>query len=859
MVARTCKRAVQGKAAVWAALALWPAGALAADAPPPKVVVFCERGFPYFGANQAISPRVVVETLKAVGINAQLADVHAVAGGALKPADVKCLVWVYGNTFPREAAGAIEEFHRHGGCIVATGVPFTHPCTPVERGGRVFWRDEGHEDFGGHDRIGIGRVGGFVPGHSARLAPVPGAPFELTPMRYGMPVQSYSVPAGVGGFFFLGTADLPREDQVSGVIGVEDGGRPLGVPVAILRHGCERFRGAVDVWAGTQWLCDPRDPAEVLLARQLILRSVVYALEASASLAPQEARAVRARVADWCRRHVLPQRRLLKYSGKPRPRLLPASPTLSPNASVTVHPVTADPQDVRTALACLQGHVNRREPRLYLEYTEHDAKWLAWYRERGYVGQIERIENADEVVARFRTEVAGAVISEERFVNIATMLASVVGGIACTPELAARWSLPVIADLRGRWRTDAQAYRWAFDRLWPQMSHQVLCCGHPRRSPQQTDYLVAHRIFTFFVSGATDAADEGKDPVEETLLAEKLLAATEPNSAVLGWWGWGDPPEGIGEYWGMTLASRYAKVTIGTEFMTNMSFHSAVPGPKRLRQELLPREPRLPLDRTKVYVAAAVLDSGNDPWYWLRPQRDVWEAPGRGQTPLGWIIGPALHDLAPGIAEWYYRHLTPRDELICALSGLGYMNIPDYATAFTNRDALLRDYLAMTRQYMERLDLRTLQTYHGSWGEPSDYGRKGDLALFARCLPGLVALLPDVGRHNATTYDIANYLLPGYGGRSRVPVFHCLTRWIPWYYTTDLLDRPEDAEIAGLVREVQAMTPPHRPAFLLAFVLSWTFRPEMVNAAARQLGPEYVFVTPSELAALFLEYKATHP
>ncbi|MCX7598796.1 MAG: GxGYxYP family putative glycoside hydrolase, partial [Armatimonadetes bacterium] len=683
-----------------------------------------------------------------------------------------------------------------------------------------------------------------------------GAPFVLSPMRQGVAVQSYSVPAGVGGFFFLGAADLPPEDQVTGVLAVEDGGEPVGFPVAILRHGCQRFRGAIDVWAGTQWLCDPRDPAEVLLARQLILRSTIWVLEASGSLAPEEARPARARLEQWCAKHLLPARQPLKYSGRPRPRLLPACPTLRPGAEVIVHSVATDPQDVRVALACLQGHVNRRQPRLYLEYTEHDAKWLDWYQERGYVGQVERVESADELLSRFRSEVAGAVVYEEEYLNIATMLASVRGGVACTPDLARRWSLPVIADLRGRWRSQAEAYRWAFDRLWPQMNHQVLCHGHPRRSPQQTDYLVAHRIFTFFISGAVDGADVGKDPVQEMLLAEKVLAAAEPNSTVIGWWGWGDPPEGIGEYWGMTLASRYAKVTIGTEFMTNMSFHSAVPGPRRFRQEHIPREPRVSLDESKIYAAAAVLDSGNDPWYWLRPQRDVWEAPGRGETALGWIIGPTLYDLAPGILEWYYRHLTPRDELICALSGLGYMNIPDYATAFADRDAVLRDFLAMTQLYMRRLDLRTLQTYHGSWGEPSDYGRHGDLARFARFLDGLVALLPDVGRHDTTTYPIANYFLPGHRGRGQVPVFHCLTRWIPWYYSSDLVGRPEDAEIAGLVKEIRSVTPRERPAFILAFVLSWTFKPEMVNAAARELGPEYIFVTPSELAALFRKYKA---
>jgi hypothetical protein len=364
--------------------------------------------------------------------------------------------------------------------------------------------------------------------------------------------------------------------------------------------------------------------------------------------------------------------------------------------------------------------------------------------------------------------------------------------------------------------------------------------------------VIAQRVFCWFISGGADGADEGRDPAEEVEFSEKLLAAAEPNSPVMGWWGWGDPPVGIGEYFGMTLASRYAKTTIGTEFLSNMTFHSAIAAPATYRQGDLETTPP-PLERDKVYVAISVLDSGNDPWYWLRPQREVWEAPGRGETPTGWVIGPALLDLAPGIVEWFYDHRTPRDELICALSGAGYMDVTDYGTAYADRDAVMREYLGQTRDYMRRLDLRTLETYHGSWGEPSDTSRDGDLAMYARRLPGLVALLPDIGRHDSTTPDGASYIIPGALGEGPVPVFHCLTRWIPWEYSQDVADRPEEPEIAGLVQEVRGHTPTQRPGFMSAFALSWTFRPEMVNEAAQRLGDDYRFVTPSQLAALYRE------
>jgi len=821
------------------------------QATPPSVVVFCERGFPYFAANQAASPRVLAETLRACGLDARLADAHELAAGALRDPSVRCLLWCYGNTFPRETADAIAAYHGTGGCIVATGAPFTHPCVRGESGGVTVWRDEGHQDFGGHDRVGVGQVGGFVKRDGARLAVVEGAPFPLVPMREGDSLQSYPVPAGMGGYFHLGRNGLPAEDELLGMVGVRDARGLRGYLVAAIKHHCERFRGAVDVWSGTQWLSDPRDPAEALLLRQLLLRSVIYVLQESCALPAERAVAAKAAIDKWIGQHRLPSRKPLAFQPRPRSRILPRCPRVDPAETVVVHSVANDPQPVRVALACLQGLVNRVKPRLYLLYTDHDDRWLKWYEERGYVRATEREDDPNRVVGRFRAAMKGAILVDDRFLNVGTMLASVRQGIVCTPELAERWGLPVIADLRGHWARDVDAYRWAFRKLWPRMTHEVLCSGHPQRSAQQTDYLVAHRVFTFFVSGGVDGADLGKDPVEETRFAEDLLTVAAPNAPVLGWWGWGEPAEGIGEYWGMTLASRCAKTTIGTEFMTNMTFHSGIPAPESFRQAQIDRLPSGPLERGNLYIALSVLDSGNDPWYWLRCQRDVWEAPGRGRTPTGWIIGPMLLDLAPGIVEWYYRQLTDRDELICALSGLGYMNVPDYGAAFADRSAVLQEYLSLTREYLRRLDLRTLQTYHGSWGERSDFSRDGDLALYARNLPGLVALFPDIGRHESTTYADSCYSLPGPDGRTRVPVFHCLTRWIPWVFSPDVASRPEEAEIRGLIEEVRRMTPETRPAFMSAFVLSWTFRPEMINRAAETLGEPYVFVTPSQLAHLY--------
>src|SRR5579871_2044491 len=50
--------------------------------------------------------------------------------------------------------------------------------------------------------------------------------------------------------------------------------------------------------------------------------------------------------------------------------------------------LTTDSWDLRLTLSCLQGIVNRSQPRLYLIHDDYDELWLNWLRERGDVNDI---------------------------------------------------------------------------------------------------------------------------------------------------------------------------------------------------------------------------------------------------------------------------------------------------------------------------------------------------------------------------------------------------------------------------------------------------------------------------------------
>ena len=102
-----------------------------------KVAVFDGGAyFPYYGAPDTLDPRKVTETLEAIGIHSDLLDATSLSDpNAFNIQEYAVLIHVYGNTFPLLAAENIRRFHRNGGSILATGVPFCHPCVAVGAAG----------------------------------------------------------------------------------------------------------------------------------------------------------------------------------------------------------------------------------------------------------------------------------------------------------------------------------------------------------------------------------------------------------------------------------------------------------------------------------------------------------------------------------------------------------------------------------------------------------------------------------------------------------------------------------------------------------------------------------------------------
>lgn len=107
--------------------------------------------------------------------------------------------------------------------------------------------------------------------------------------------------------------------------------------------------------------------------------------------------------------------------------------------------ITTRAWDLELTLSCLQGIVNRSQPRLYLIHDRYDELWLEWLQERGDVKNVRWI-GIGELFERFLPEVDRMFVTDPAVpasVNVATMLAAVRGGLVATPDLAEQFNLPM--------------------------------------------------------------------------------------------------------------------------------------------------------------------------------------------------------------------------------------------------------------------------------------------------------------------------------------------------------------------------------------------------------------------------------
>jgi GxGYxYP putative glycoside hydrolase C-terminal domain/GxGYxY sequence motif in domain of unknown function N-terminal len=779
----------------------------------PRVAVFVEKGFPTDGGTPSLPPFKMIEVLTAHGIEARaLSAAELLDSTNFNAQRFTVLVMPYGNAFPAMAFNNLRKFHAAGGCLVMNGVPFCHPC--VKTNGE--WKDLGHFSYFGHDVIGIdtGGFGGPMEKEKKPCASIPGHPLGF---NEGM------LPTDEGNLQWLDPQSFAAGDQVIPLVnfGAGDEQHPAA---ALIRHPGSSFHGARDVWIGQ--VAGGSDESDRYFAEQLLLRGVLWCELEKGELNTDAFRAGLASLDQIQKPEPLPGN--LPYAVTPRPwgdTYLPKSKP--PARQLLVVNVERLSSEERIAITCLQGLTSRTQPQIWVLRRPEDQNWLDWHKQKGYIDGYTVVTNWPDLFKQFSSVCKGAIIPDPKLYRgnvLAVNVAECEDLIVATPELAQKLGLPVKIDLRNRFQSYVEGMRWVWMNYKSRLSHHLCRFMYPWLMADCTfAYDYQWHSVMFWIVGPVDEVQPGADRFAERRLMAEIFSEMDPNVAVLGY-PYAGEGVGIGEGDGVALGSRYGKGLVCSDFLGNTCVMSGV----RIDRLTQPQQPPTPpLDKNSIYIALIMSDGDNENT-WMAFFLQYFYHPSFGKFPLTFGMGPAIQDLMPAVAQWYYEHASPQTEFIADVSGVAYIQPENYGLAYADHDRVLEGFLDWTARTMQPMGMRTVRTVEGN---------DDILGRYAKTLPFCHSIFADMGRYSGREgIDQLTYSLP-----DGMPVFRAVTSW----------RNGRD----GFLREVREQVGSHRPAFVNGFVHCWTFSSDDLARIYEQRDPNMVFVTPAQLATLYRQAK----
>lgn len=518
---------------------------------------------------------------------------------------------------------------------------------------------------------------------------------------------------------------------------------------------------------------------------------------------------------------------LLPTFGMGQARLYPSA-AKAPKKLLVLNMQGSTDFEERCLVSSAQGLYNSRPNAtslVYIEWSPGDEAWLPWLK-AGYVSEIVHLKTVADLVSLLPR---GAVLYNQHPSQLADVATTFAGCerllLAGSPEVVKKYRLVVKANLSDRFQTNAEAYRWVWARCQKSVTRKIASFTSPYRTPvhnpaQLRDYLIANRIFTFWISGDLDQKTIGANRQAEELAVGEILGQSYPaNIPVLGY-PWSGDGYGPGEGDGVGFLSRLGKFLVPTDNFTNLSVWTAFPPSKKS----FPAPPPAPsLDKDATYAALVMSDGDN-----LCTYNDYWPTFWKGlkdrSVPVGWTMGPTLRELAPPIFDYAVSHLPSGHSVGSGVSGVGYMAIDQFAKGLSNPGAVLDTFAKMTEQ-------RCLDSGE-RWLWVMRYGAPYSPELI-RYVGNLKSLRTVMGGYGRITKNPATSIEQ----EGPVTVFHCALEG----------NNPDE-----VIPNLDAMlAKPNHPRFFQIFLMAWGYKPDDLDRLIRHCQEKGIrIVTPEQLGSL---------
>lgn len=173
--------------------------------------------------------------------------------------------------------------------------------------------------------------------------------------------------------------------------------------------------------------------------------------------------------------------------------------------------------DEQLLLTSLQGLVNRQQPRLYLDWPQLQEEsddvvnqaWLEQLEAKG-VQSVDVTSTPFHLIDKYKSDIRGAIIYDTQVpdtINLASTMAGVSNAVLATEELAQRFNLSILEDLRDRFSDKYEVYEHALRNVWPNVTDRLITAIKPISTT-----LYANRTWDTILkvnSSVTDSSNNG--------------------------------------------------------------------------------------------------------------------------------------------------------------------------------------------------------------------------------------------------------------------------------------------------------------------------------------------------------------
>ncbi|WP_462431263.1 GxGYxYP domain-containing protein [Bacteroides nordii] len=348
-----------------------------------------------------------------------------------------------------------------------------------------------------------------------------------------------------------------------------------------------------------------------------------------------------------------------------------------PLNQISVFNVSGDDSYGKITAAVAQGVLNQSNAEVYLVYEgHHQTQFEDVYGKQGETWNLLRGDYSKEKYAGLATLVDKY---KDRFKKmvlwdpdkewtwcLAQMICAQQKGIPVTKEIKdffnneLNWNIEC-EDSTGKWAPKLEAYQWAIDNL-AEGCHKTLSFSAGLRSDYITnpwkiyDYAVASKGFVFFLKDS--------EP-DEFAMIQKICKKMnyQPGSSTMGY--------GAGKD-GDALNNATNPHNVGfmvSDYYANGSFWCSFPR-KAFQQRKGQAVEALP---GKIYVSLIWSDGDNVQFDSNQMYNMFKNARCRGKVPVGMTMAASLQELNPVLLEYFYKNLTPNDELVAGPSGFQFI------------------------------------------------------------------------------------------------------------------------------------------------------------------------------------------